>query len=148
MLFRSVYVGTNEMEFPACVELSNYAVAQGADGAMVISPYYFSLPDSAVLNFYDRLAERMEGDLLLYNLSLIHILSPPAWRLNSAPMGRQTTPPEHAGELPTCKTKKQHNFITGLRKKNAATPTPQKPDALVWGTRRHKRGRRKSIRCV
>ena len=63
----TVYVGTNEMEFPACVELSNYAVAQGADGAMVISPYYFSLPDSAVLNFYDRLAERMEGDLLLYN---------------------------------------------------------------------------------
>ena len=62
----TVYVGTNEMEFPACVELSNYAVAQGADGAMVISPYYFSLPDSAVLNFYDRLAERMEGDLLLF----------------------------------------------------------------------------------
>ena len=68
-----------------------------------------------------------------------------AWRLNSAPMGRQTTPPERAGELPTCKTKKQHNFLTGLRKKNAATPTPQKPDALAWGTRRHKRGRRKSI---
>ena len=60
-------------------------------------------------------------------------------------MGRQTTPPERAGELPTCKTKKQHNFFTDLRKKNAATPTPQKPDALVWGTRRHKRGRRKSI---
>ena len=47
-------------------------------------------------------------------------------------MGRQTTPPERAGELPTYKTKKQHNFLTGLRKKNAATPTPQKPDALAW----------------
>ena len=46
----------------------------------------------------------------------------PAWRLNSAPMGRQTTPPERAGELPARKAKKQHNFLTGLRKKNAAEP--------------------------
>jgi len=37
-------------------------------------------------------------------------------------MGRQTTPSERAGELPACKAKKQHNFLTGLRKKNAAEP--------------------------
>jgi len=37
-------------------------------------------------------------------------------------MGRQTTPPERAGELPARKAKKQHNFLTGLRKKNAAEP--------------------------
>ena len=43
----TVYVGTCEMNLEACVELSNYALEQGADGAMVISPYYFSLPDSA-----------------------------------------------------------------------------------------------------
>lgn len=63
----TVYVGTCDMNFEACVELSNYALAQGADGAMVISPYYFNLPDSAILNFYDTLAQRMEGPLLLYN---------------------------------------------------------------------------------
>lgn len=34
---------------------------------MVISPYYFNLPDSAVLNFYDTLAERVHGPVLLYN---------------------------------------------------------------------------------
>ena len=49
------------------MELSNYALDQGADGAMVISPYYFNLPDSAILNFYDTLAERVHGPVLLYN---------------------------------------------------------------------------------
>lgn len=63
----TVYVGTNEMNLEACVELSNYALDQGADGAMVISPYYFNLPDSAILNFYDTLAERVHGPVLLYN---------------------------------------------------------------------------------
>lgn len=63
----TVYVGTNEMNLDACVELSNYALEQGADGAMVISPYYFNLPDSAILNFYDTLAQRVKGSLLLYN---------------------------------------------------------------------------------
>ena len=46
-------------------------------------------------------------------------------------MGRQTTPPERAGGPPAYKTKKQHNFLTGLRKENAATPAPQKPDAVL-----------------
>ena len=55
------------MNLEACVELSNYALEQGADGAMVISPYYFSLPDSAILNFYDTLAQRVQGPVLLYN---------------------------------------------------------------------------------
>ena len=63
----TVYVGTCHMEFEQCVELSNYALKEGADGVMVISPYYFSLPDSALLNFYDTLADRVGGPLLLYN---------------------------------------------------------------------------------
>ena len=63
----TVYVGTCHMEFEQCVELSNYALEEGADGVMVISPYYFSLPESALLNFYDTLADRVGGPLLLYN---------------------------------------------------------------------------------
>lgn len=63
----TVYVGTCHMEFETCVELSNYAIEQGADGVMVISPYYFSLPESAILNFYDNLADRVNGPVLLYN---------------------------------------------------------------------------------
>lgn len=63
----TVYVGTNEMNLESCVDLSNYALEQGADGVMVISPYYFNLPDSAILNFYDTLADRVKGPILLYN---------------------------------------------------------------------------------
>lgn len=63
----TVYVGTCHMELETCVELSNYAIEQGADGVMIISPYYFSLPDSALLNFYGTLAQRVKGDVLLYN---------------------------------------------------------------------------------
>lgn len=74
----TVYVGTCHMEFETCVELSNYALEQGADGVMVISPYYFSLPESAILNFYGTLAERVHGPLLLYNFPDItgHDLTP------------------------------------------------------------------------
>ena len=63
----TLYVGTCHMEFETCVELSNYAIEQGADGVMVISPYYFNLPDSAILHFYDTLAEQVKGSVLLYN---------------------------------------------------------------------------------
>ena len=50
-----------------CVELSNYALDQGADGVVVISPFYINLPDSAVLNFYGQVAEQVKGDIFLYN---------------------------------------------------------------------------------
>lgn len=63
----TVYIGTNSMEFEECVEFSNFALDAGADGVMVISPYYFNLPDSAVENFYDSLADRVKGPVLLYN---------------------------------------------------------------------------------
>lgn len=63
----TVYIGTNSMEFEECVEFSNFALDAGADGVMVISPYYFNLPDSAVENFYDSMADRVNGPVLLYN---------------------------------------------------------------------------------
>ena len=44
----TVYIGTNSMEFEECVEFSNFALDAGADGVMVISPYYFNLSDCAV----------------------------------------------------------------------------------------------------
>ncbi|HBE86225.1 MAG TPA: dihydrodipicolinate synthase family protein, partial [Lachnoclostridium sp.] len=47
----TVYVGTGGTVFEECAELSRYALEQGADGVMVIPPYYFNLPDSAVLDF-------------------------------------------------------------------------------------------------
>ena len=55
------------MEFEECVEFSNFALDAGADGVMVISPYYFNLSDRAVEKFYDSLADRVHGPGVLYN---------------------------------------------------------------------------------
>ena len=63
----TVYVGTGGTVFEECVELSRFALDRGADGVMVISPYYFNLPDSSILNFYDTLAGQLDGPVLLYN---------------------------------------------------------------------------------
>lgn len=63
----TVYVGTGGTVFGECVELSRFALDRGADGVMVISPYYFNLPDSSILNFYDTLAGQLDGPVLLYN---------------------------------------------------------------------------------
>ena len=51
------------------------------------------------------------------------------------PIGRQTTPPERAGELPACKAKKQHNFLTGLWKKNASAPCAAEGGCPCLGNR-------------
>lgn len=63
----TVYVGTASNVMEECVGLSQFAIEHGADGVMVISPYYFNLPESSVFNFYDTLAKRIDGPLLLYN---------------------------------------------------------------------------------
>lgn len=63
----TVYIGTNSMDFEECVEFSNFALKAGADGVMVISPYYFNLPEASIENFYDSLASRVNGPVLLYN---------------------------------------------------------------------------------
>lgn len=60
-------VGTNSMVLDECIELSNYAIEQGVDGVMVISPYYFNLPKDSVINFYDQVADHVDGPVYLYN---------------------------------------------------------------------------------
>lgn len=60
-------VGTNSMVPEECLQLSAYALEQGADGITVIPPYYFSLSDEAVIKFYSALAEQIDGPLYLYN---------------------------------------------------------------------------------
>ena len=63
----TLYVGTNCMILKDCIELSNYAIEKGADAVMVISPYYFNLPHDSVINFYDQVADNVNGPVLLYN---------------------------------------------------------------------------------
>ncbi|MEH7072843.1 dihydrodipicolinate synthase family protein [Neobacillus drentensis] len=73
-----VYIGTACMTVEGTIELSNYAIDAGADGVMIISPYYFALSDESIESYYDQVAESVKGDIYLYNFPARtgHDLSP------------------------------------------------------------------------
>lgn len=62
-----VFVGTGTMELAETVELSNYAIQKGAAGVYVIVPYYFTIDDEMIYDYYDRLAAQVQGDVYIYN---------------------------------------------------------------------------------
>lgn len=62
-----LFVGASNMDFDQCVELCEYAYDKGVQDVMVISPYYFSLPQSSVEAYYDRLASSIRANLCLYS---------------------------------------------------------------------------------
>ena len=62
-----LYVGTGSMLLEECIELSNFALGHGADAAVVISPYYFQLPASSQIEFYEEIARNISGPMILYN---------------------------------------------------------------------------------
>ncbi|MBR3504099.1 MAG: dihydrodipicolinate synthase family protein [Clostridia bacterium] len=62
-----VIAGTSDMLFENVVSLSEYALAEGADSVIVVSPYYFKLEPEQVEAYYDALAERIPGRVYLYN---------------------------------------------------------------------------------
>lgn len=62
-----VLIGTGEMRAEDCIGLSNYALEQGADGVMVVGPYYFALSDADVTRYYSRVASEVKGKIYIYN---------------------------------------------------------------------------------
>lgn len=62
-----VYVGTGCMSVEDTIALSNYALEVGAEAVMIISPYYYALSDRSVEEFYDKVAQAVEGRIYLYN---------------------------------------------------------------------------------
>jgi len=66
-----LYVGTSRMIPEETIELSNYALSKGADGVMIISPYYFPLTDESIELYYDTVAEKINGKVYLYNYPAI-----------------------------------------------------------------------------
>lgn len=62
-----VIIGTACMRVDETIELSNYALAKGADAVMVISPYYFTLSEASIFAFFDECAAGINGDMYLYN---------------------------------------------------------------------------------
>ena len=60
-------VGTADMVMENVTELSGFALEEGADAVIVVSPYYFWLEGNSLESYYDTLAEKIQGNLLVYN---------------------------------------------------------------------------------
>jgi dihydrodipicolinate synthase/N-acetylneuraminate lyase len=62
-----VYAGTGKYSTAQTIELSQYAEKCGADGVMVINPYYFTPYKRAVLNHFREVKKNIGIDILIYN---------------------------------------------------------------------------------
>lgn len=62
-----VYVGTGRYTTGATIELSKHAEAVGADGVMVILPYYLKPYKEAAMNHYRALAGEINIPIMVYN---------------------------------------------------------------------------------
>ncbi|MDD2579685.1 MAG: dihydrodipicolinate synthase family protein [Eubacteriales bacterium] len=62
-----VLIGTGCMNIDDTVTLSNEALDLGADGVMIVGPYYINLSAESIIQYYDQVAERVRGPIYLYN---------------------------------------------------------------------------------
>lgn len=62
-----VLIGTGDMRVEECVAMSNFAFEQGADGVMVVGPWYFALTDADVMSYFGAVAEQVRGKVYIYN---------------------------------------------------------------------------------
>lgn len=62
-----VLIGTGGTVVEEVIELTNFAYKEGADYAVVISPYYFKLNDESLYNYFSEVARNTKLPLILYN---------------------------------------------------------------------------------
>jgi 4-hydroxy-tetrahydrodipicolinate synthase len=62
-----VYAGTGRYSTNQTIDLSKYAEEVGADGVMVINPYYFMPSKRVVMNHFRELRKHISIDILVYN---------------------------------------------------------------------------------
>ncbi len=62
-----VLIGTGGMVEEEVIELTRFAEQEGADGVVVISPYYFRLNTKALFQYYAQLARKTSLPIMLYN---------------------------------------------------------------------------------
>lgn len=62
-----VLIGASRMQLDETVELCNYAVIRGLEEVMIVSPYYFRLPEQTLEHYYSQIAQRTQARIFLYN---------------------------------------------------------------------------------
>lgn len=62
------YVGTGGMDAGDTIELSDFALNHGADGVMIVTPYYLPMDARDIIAFYDRVVPQISGSVYIYNI--------------------------------------------------------------------------------
>ncbi|MDR4945231.1 dihydrodipicolinate synthase family protein [Neobacillus cucumis] len=62
-----VLIGTGGTSVAEVVNLTQFAEDEGADAAVVISPYYFKLDDENLYNYYAAVAQSTKLPIMIYN---------------------------------------------------------------------------------
>ena len=62
-----IMAGTADMVYDNVIELSEYALSEGADSIIVVSPFYFRLEPDQIFDYYDAIARCISGRIYLYN---------------------------------------------------------------------------------
>lgn len=62
-----VLIGTGGTIVDEVIELTNFAGKEGADAAVVVSPYYFKLNNESMYNYFAEVATNTELPIILYN---------------------------------------------------------------------------------
>ncbi len=63
-----VMVGVGHTALKEVLELTSYAEELGADGVLVVSPYYWKLSDEQLYRFYSTVASQTELQVFIYNI--------------------------------------------------------------------------------
>ena len=62
-----VVIGVGHTEEAETVRLADYAARAGADALNIVSPYYFGLPDTEAVGYFERMAKAVSLPIMLYN---------------------------------------------------------------------------------
>lgn len=62
-----VLIGTGSTSVEESIEMTQFAEQEGADGVVVISPYYFKLDDESIYRFFSDIANSTKLPVILYN---------------------------------------------------------------------------------
>jgi 4-hydroxy-tetrahydrodipicolinate synthase len=66
-----VMVGVGHTSLKEVLELTSYAEEQGANGVLVVSPYYWKLSDEQLYHFYSIVANHTALQVFIYNIPLL-----------------------------------------------------------------------------
>jgi len=62
-----VLPGTGCMDYDETIELSNYTLSLGVKGVLIIPPYYYALSQEEGFRYFDKIAEKIDGNIYIYN---------------------------------------------------------------------------------